>query len=470
MEQPDRDDTRREEQVLPLAREELRLETRRVPTARLVVRTRVETREEEVAPPLAREAFDVERVEVNRYVDAPPPVRQEGDTTIVPVVEEVLVVEKRLLLREEVRLVRRIARERRPQRVTLRAQRVEVERIELPAPAGDDRPPGPHPTRGGGEIVMTSDRYCIIGLFQRREDAMAARQDLLDMGHLASDIQLSDAPQKKGARREPGFWTQLKELFGAEDVTRYDQASRRGLLLLRVDSDAHKVDTVVDILQRHGAVDLEEEAPAGGQARTAATATGATEQEKIPIIEEQLDVGTRREVRGGVRIYSRVIEEPVQEEVTLREEHVDVQRRPADRPATEADFQERVVEAMETREEPVVRKEARVVEEVVLSKDIDERKETIQDTLRKIEVDVQDLEVEFQKDFQDRYASSGASYDQYRPAYDFGRRLALRETSHGDFESIEPEARDEFERQHPGQWSTYRDAVRRGYERSLARR
>lgn len=484
---PERPEPRREEQVLPLPREELRVDVRRAATGTVVVRTRVEAQEVVVDDPLARETFEVERVEVNRYVDAPPPVRQEGDTTIVPVLEEVLVVERRLLLREEVRLVRRRTEERRPQRVLLRAQRAEVERLPAPPPRPAARhepersPPrraterGTPATTPGGEIVMTSDRYCIVGLFARREDAMAARQDLLDMGHSSSDITLSDAPsgKKAKARHEPGFWTQLKELFGAEDVNRYDAASQRGLFLLKVDCDAHRVDTAADILQRHGAVDLEERS---GQKSTAAgtsrapSGTTSTEQEKIPVIEEQLDVGTRREVRGGVRIYSRIVEQPVSEEVTLREEHVDVQRRPADRPATEADFQERVVEAIETREEAVVSKDARVVEEVVINKDIAERTETIHDTLRKIEVDVQDLEVEFQKDFQDRYASTGATYDQYRPAYDFGRQLAMRETAHGDFESVEPQARDEFERQHPGEWSLYRDAIRRGYERSLARR
>jgi stress response protein YsnF len=82
----------------------------------------------------------------------------------------------------------------------------------------------------------------------------------------------------------------------------------------------------------------------------------------------------------------------VQEQVTLREEHVDIERRPVDRPLSDADraFQERTIEAEERREEAVISKEARVVEEVVVRKEADQRTETISDTVRKTEVDVED--------------------------------------------------------------------------------
>jgi uncharacterized protein (TIGR02271 family) len=112
----------------------------------------------------------------------------------------------------------------------------------------------------------------------------------------------------------------------------------------------------------------------------------------IPVAEEELHVGKREVNRGRVRINSRVIERPVQEQVTLREERVDVERRPVDRPLSDADrvFQDRTIEAEERREEAVVSKEARVVEEVVVRKEADQRTETISDTVRKTEVDVED--------------------------------------------------------------------------------
>ncbi len=119
------------------------------------------------------------------------------------------------------------------------------------------------------------------------------------------------------------------------------------------------------------------------------------ETRKIPIIEENLEVGKREVQTGGVRLRSRIVERPVEESVRLREERVNVERNTVDRPATDADFsnfQERDVEMVERAEVPVVNKEARVVEEVSIAKDVQERTETVKDTVRKTEVDVENLE------------------------------------------------------------------------------
>ena len=100
--------------------------------------------------------------------------------------------------------------------------------------------------------------------------------------------------------------------------------------------------------------------------------------------------------RGGVRVRSYVEETPVNKQVRLREEHVDVQRRPVDRVLGAAElggnpFQERSVELTETAEEAVVAKDARVVEEVVVSKNIEEHEEKISDPVRHTKVDVEQL-------------------------------------------------------------------------------
>jgi len=126
------------------------------------------------------------------------------------------------------------------------------------------------------------------------------------------------------------------------------------------------------------------------------TGTGVTNDEinKIPIIEENIEVGKREVKTGGVRVRSRIVERPVEESVRLREERVNVERNTVDRPATAADlqnFQERDIEMVERAEVPVVNKEARVVEEVSIGKEVEERSETIQDTVRKTEVDVENL-------------------------------------------------------------------------------
>lgn len=322
---------------------------------------------------------------------------------------------------------------------------------------------------------MDVNRCTIVGMFDDRAEASAARQELLALGLGTNDVIMSDEPSTTAkAAGKRGFWSKVKEFFGAEDAAIYTEASRRGGTLLKVDCDSDReAEQAVEILRRHNAVDIDERAgewrAAGWQVPTTTATAGNVEEQAIPVTEEQLKIGKRAEQRGGVRVYSHVTETPVEQDVLLREEHVKVERRAVDRPATEADFQERTIEATEMREEAVVAKEARVVEEVIVSKDVDEHTETIRDTIRKIDIDVQDLEVEFRRDFEDRYAKTGASYDQYRPAYDYGRELATSETA-GDWTAIESDAQRRYEQRYPGQWNTYRDAVRRGYERTLAHR
>jgi len=115
---------------------------------------------------------------------------------------------------------------------------------------------------------------------------------------------------------------------------------------------------------------------------------------KIPIVEEELRVGKREVEQGGVRVNTRVEETPVNEQVTLREETVDVHRKPVDRPVSDADmanFQEGTFEVRERDEEAIVDKQARVVEEVHIKKNVEERTENIQDTVRRTDVDVDQL-------------------------------------------------------------------------------
>jgi uncharacterized protein (TIGR02271 family) len=115
-------------------------------------------------------------------------------------------------------------------------------------------------------------------------------------------------------------------------------------------------------------------------------------EEVIPVAEERLRVGKRDVSHGRVRVRSYVVETPVEEQVTLREERVAVERRPADRALGDAEraFQERTIEAEERGEEAVVSKQARVTEEVVVRKEAEQRTETVSDTVRQTEVEVED--------------------------------------------------------------------------------
>jgi len=120
--------------VLPVIVEELHVAKRAVETGRVRITKVVRESEEVVDEPLLREEVSVERVPVNKVVEGPMPVRHEGDVMIVPVVEEVLWVEKRLLLKEELRIQKRQVEEHAPQRVVLRSEEVIVERVNSQSP------------------------------------------------------------------------------------------------------------------------------------------------------------------------------------------------------------------------------------------------------------------------------------------------------------------------------------------------
>jgi uncharacterized protein (TIGR02271 family) len=115
--------------VLPIIQEEAVVQKRWVETGRVRLSKVINEREETVEEELLREHVNVERVPVNRVIDEPMPTRYEGETLIIPVVEEVLVVEKRYMLKEEVRVTKRQETEPVTQAVTLQAQDVIVERI-----------------------------------------------------------------------------------------------------------------------------------------------------------------------------------------------------------------------------------------------------------------------------------------------------------------------------------------------------
>ncbi len=116
--------------VVPILNEELKISREKVVTGGVRVHKTVQERTETVDQPTFEEKIEVERVTVNQFVDAPPPVRYEGDVMIMPLLEEVLVVEKRLVLREEVRISKRRETVNKPQQIVLRREDVTVERIE----------------------------------------------------------------------------------------------------------------------------------------------------------------------------------------------------------------------------------------------------------------------------------------------------------------------------------------------------
>ncbi len=177
-----------------------------------------------------------------------------------------------------------------------------------------------------------------------------------------------------------------------------------------IDTEAEHVDSIIldngaqipaaDIALRDGAVLVRGVGGAMRETTTTTTETtrrdtGAAGDVTLPVIEERIAVGKRQVDRGGVRVQQHVTERPVEETVSLREEHVTVERRPANQPvdATNMEaFKEGVIEVTEMGEEAVVSKQARVVEEVVVGKEVTERQETLRDTVRRTDVEVEQLD------------------------------------------------------------------------------
>lgn len=278
--------------------------------------------------------------------------------------------------------------------------------------------------------------HTLVAAFDTLTEAQAAKRDLLAQHVLESNIELSSSElhAAEGRADDPAHHESFGEkvshffssLFGTDDhdankphryATAYPELSRRGAAVLTVTvmSD-EQADKAEEILERNGAIDVDERVAGWSRENTGATthvagthlgadradvvdrsldtagldtATGRT---SIPVIEEDLRVGKREVATGRVRVVSRLSERPVEETVNLHEEHAHIERRPVDRPATAADldgFKAGSIEIQETAEQAVVEKSARVVEEVSVGKQSSDHQETIRDTVRRTDVEVQ---------------------------------------------------------------------------------
>ena len=264
----------------------------------------------------------------------------------------------------------------------------------------------------------------ITAMFDTRAEAERAVEALASQAGIdRSAVQIGAGAQE---REHEGFLSSLKSLFVPdEDRYAYAEGLRRGGCLLTAQVPAGLEDQVYDVLEGSGAVDLDARtsewqasgwkgygtegvaggtiysetgvaATGAGAGTAAASGTGARDvtegEDTVQLMEEQVRVGKREVGRGSVRVRSYVTERPVEEQVELRQERVTVERRPVDRELQpgEAAFQERTIEAVERGEEAVVDKTARVTEEIGIRKDVERETETVRDTVRRTEVEVED--------------------------------------------------------------------------------
>jgi len=237
----------------------------------------------------------------------------------------------------------------------------------------------------------------LVAVFDERSQAEQALDALTRGGFSSSNARIA-ARQDPAARstvqpqRDESLGEKIAEFFGfgSHHESTYSEAVRRGGYVLTVEAaNEDEAERAADLLERYHPVDIDERQAQWRQSGWQPAQAGADER-TIPVVEEELKVGKREVQRGGIRVLSRVTERPVQETVELREEHANIERRPANRAVTESDraFTEQSIEIRETAEEPVVAKTARVVEDVVVGKQRSTHKETIQDTVRKTDVEV----------------------------------------------------------------------------------
>lgn len=254
----------------------------------------------------------------------------------------------------------------------------------------------------------------IVAVYDSAEHAGLAVRDLEAAGIPSSAITRHSSD--RGATtanatapvHEKGFWASL---FGDEDHYEthvYNRSIESGSTVVTVRTTEQHLTRVMDILEQHNPIDIDERATSYGLGAGGATDTPATNtttasaadnahvggmhpgEEVIPLAEEQLAVGKRVVNRGTTRVRRFVVETPVEESVTLHSERVSVERRPAasGSPVTDADFTDRTIEVTETDEEAVVEKTARVREEVVINKAATDRVETVRDSVRREDVEV----------------------------------------------------------------------------------
>jgi len=391
-------------------------------------------------------------------------------------------------------------------------------------------------------------QHTLIAVFDNRSDAQGAMNELLAAGFDRTMLRMSEeggatgmaASATTGAspQADEGIGASIKhfftDLFSDDTDTvhrqKYTTALDRGHHALTVTASSEaEVERAADIVEGFGPVDIDEKSaqwdgqPAmgsdvayssagsvqgagmsGSQQYDVGTGTagagnvqgsslsGSQQRDTgtdaaIPVVQEQLKVGKREVQRGGVRVYSRIVETPVQENLSLREEHVHVERRPVDQqidPGAAAAFKEQSIELRETGEEAVVQKTARVVEEVVISKDVTERQESINDTVRHTEVEVEQLgtqsandgtaygtqaaddDTAYRSHWTSNYATTGTPYEQYAPAYSYGSTMAGQYRGR-EWNDVESDMRTQWEARNsgsPSTWEQFKGAIRHGWD------
>jgi len=241
----------------------------------------------------------------------------------------------------------------------------------------------------------------VIGLFNNLGDATSTLGDFARLGLTADKVGLLSSAQ--GAGGSAGM--------NALDLPEIGRAAANQPMLTwlkspggvagalgRLGVSQGDAQRCIDALRRGGTleavlVDDGEEADAQAIMRARSARYEDTDDLVIPVVAEELEIGKRVVESGGVRVATHVRAVPVEKTVTIREEHVRIERRTLDRPVSERDaaFEERSYELKASAEEPYISKRAHVVEEIRVHKDASEHEEKLKDRVRHTEVDVSEI-------------------------------------------------------------------------------
>ena len=255
----------------------------------------------------------------------------------------------------------------------------------------------------------------VVAIFNSMDQAHDAADQLINNGFNRDDIDVSSGKEYAEDTHDGdnAITRFFKNLFGSDDneTERYSKVAERGYVVTAYTESDEEARRVASLLDEYGAIDVDDNYHRNFSGKEYSGNTSYNDRTEnyddvnditdkdvnrtIPIIEEDIEVGKREVVTGGVRIRSRIVEKPVEETLRLREEHINVERNKVDRAATDDEinrFETGTVELTERSEIPDVRKTSKVVEEISLEKEVEHRDETVKDTVRKTEVDIDDID------------------------------------------------------------------------------
>jgi uncharacterized protein (TIGR02271 family) len=314
----------------------------------------------------------------------------------------------------------------------------------------------------------------VIGLFDDRNEGMRAYTALHDEGFALADLDILTNDDQDDVPKLAALRTNLP----SSDAEVYLEGVRQGGTIITANVTDSTATRAAEIMSSFSMVNIAERAAQFQSANpTLVLSDPARDEHVLEVIEEDLQVGKGEVERGRMRIYSVVSEREVAQDVALRDETIRVNRRPVNRQVDIRPelFQERSFEMVEMDEIALVGKTARVVEEVVLGKEVVEKIETIKETLRRQDVEIEEVpavrsfseyETDFRSFYDQKLANKGVQYDELKPALNYGYSLATREPFRSSpWSAVEADARRIWEDKNPGTWDQNKAVIHYAWEK-----